>query len=338
MSAATDPRGARRPSLDDVAARAGVSRSTASLVIRNAPGPGAASRDAVHRAATELGYRPDRSARALAEGRSRLLGVMFTTRDPFHADLIDALYPAADARGYELVLSAVGPGHDERRAAEALLDSRCEGLIVLGSPRATTAHLPAGRPLVAVGWQAEGDVDSVRTADATGVGMAVDHLVGLGHHAIVHVDGGRGAGAADRRKGYRTAMRRHGLAAEIRVIPGDYSESSGVRAAEQLLGGARPVTAVIASNDRAAVGVLDTVRRLGVSVPGELSIVGYDDSQLARLAHIDLTSIRQDGTRLAELAVEAAVGRLDDHRTERLDVELEPQLVVRGTTAGPGIV
>jgi DNA-binding LacI/PurR family transcriptional regulator len=258
---------------------------------------------------------------------------MFTTRDPFHADLIDALYPAADAARYELVLSAIGPGRDERRAAESLVDSRTEGLILLGSPRASKLALPAARPLVAVGWNVDDDsVDSVRTADDIGIGLAVDHLVELGHRAIVHVDGGRGAGATERRRGYRAAMRRRGLASEIRIVPGNYSENSGVRAAEELLSDKRRATAVIAANDRVAVGVIDTVRREGVSVPGELSVVGYDDSQLARLAHIDLTSVRQDATRMAVLAVEAAVSRLEQGRTDRLDAELEPHLVVRGTT------
>ena len=97
---------------------------------------------------------------------------------------------------------------------------------------------------------------------------------------------------AERQRGYRTGMRRHGLTPD--VVRGDHTEESGVRAARDLLGSSNDVTAVFAGNDRCAVGVLDTLRRAGIDVPGDVSVVGYDDSRLARLAHIDLTSIAQD--------------------------------------------
>jgi DNA-binding LacI/PurR family transcriptional regulator len=326
----------RRPSLSDVAALAGVSRSTASLVIRNAPGPGFASREAVTRAAAELNYRPDRSARALAAGRSRLLGVVFTTRDSFHADLIDAIYPAAEFAGYEVVLSAVVPGRDSGRAVESLVDSRCDGIIELGiegPSRVVDPELAEPLPIVAVGWHAKGDVDSVRTADDVAMALAVDHLVGLGHRSIAHVDGARRPGSAARRRGYRSAMRRHGLVEEIRILPGDYTEISGLRAGNDLLAAEAPrPTAVIAANDRSAVGLLDALRRAGVLVPEDVSVVGYDDSHLARMSHIELTTVRQDATRMAELAVDAAVGRLEKGRTDAVDLILDPLLVVRSTS------
>jgi len=329
--------GARRPTLSDVAERAGVSRSTASLVIRDATGPSAASRESVLRAATELGYHPDTAAQALRRHRSRLLGVLFSVRDSFHAELVEAFYPAAERHGYEVVLSATTPTRDERRAVQALLDSRCEGLILIG-PRSVTNNLAAlsrQLPLVVVGGAANGPrIDVVRTADREGARQAVDHFVDLGHRAIVHIDLGHHPGAVERRRGYRAAMRRHGLAEHVRVLAGDNTEASGARVARALIDGGELPTAIFAGNDRCAVGVLDALGRVGIDVPGDVSVAGFDDSRISGLAHVDLTTVRQDTDGLAELAVRAAAERLDESREEVRDIVLDPQLVVRGSS-GP---
>ena len=172
----------------------------------------------------------------------------------------------------------------------------------------------------------------VRNDDAVGTRQAVEHLVGLGHRAIAYIDGGANPGGTPS-AGYRAAMADHGLDAEIRVVPGGYTEDEGAR---------RPVaaadglpTAVIAANDLCAIGVLDAVIRAGVRVPDDLSVIGYDDSRFARLPGIDLTSVRQDIPKMARLAVKAAVERLERPTRKPKDVVLRPKLVVRGTTAAP---
>jgi DNA-binding LacI/PurR family transcriptional regulator len=330
-------RGVGRPTLSDVAARAGVSRSTASLVIRSAPGPSVSSREAVLRAAADLGYHPDTAARALRRHRSRLLGIVFSVRDCFHADLVEAFYPAAELHGYDVVLSAIAPTRDERHAVQALLGSRCEALVLIGpmSVRNDLAALSRRLPVVVIGETTTGaPFDVVRTADSDGARQAVDHFVELGHRAIVHIDLGVNPGAAERRRGYREAMRRHGLAEHLRVLPGDNTEASGARAARAMLDAGELPTAIFAGNDRCAVGVLDMLRRAGVDVPYHVSVAGFDDSQLSRLAHLDLTTVRQDTELIAELAVRAAAERLDDGRDTARDIVLDPQLVVRGTS-GP---
>jgi DNA-binding LacI/PurR family transcriptional regulator len=326
-----------RPRLEDVAARVGLSPATVSLVLSKAPGPSAATRRRVLQAAGDLGYRPDRTASLLARRRSRLLGVLLEVRNSFHAELVEDLQAASEQLGYELVLSAVTRTRDERRAVETLLDFRCEALILLGpdAPPARLAALGRQLPVVAVGRRVAADgVDVVRTADDQGVGQAVAHLAGLGHRAIAYVDGGKGVIPGDRRRGYRTAMRRLGLGDRIRTIPGDHTEESGLRAATRLLGQPELPTAVVAFNDRCAVGLLDALNRAGVDVPGSLSVVGYDDSPLARLAHVNLTTVSQDTRQQAEHAVAAAVERLDEGRSEPREVVLTPRLVVR-RTAGP---
>src|SRR5918998_4930651 len=222
MASESGPSG-RRPTLADVAARAGVSVPLVSIVMRDAPGASAATRERVRRIAEELGYRPDSRARLLRSARSRLIGVVFAVQQPFHGHLLSGLYTAADNADYELTLSAVTPGRDERRAVTSLLQDRCEALILLGphAPTSYLADLATRMPIVVVARPVRHRAaDVIRTDDAAGLGQAVDHLVGLGHTRIAHIDGGRAPGAAERRRGYREAMARHGLAELADVVAG----------------------------------------------------------------------------------------------------------------------
>jgi DNA-binding LacI/PurR family transcriptional regulator len=260
-------------------------------------------------------------------------------RNPFHADLVESIYPVAEQHGYEVLLSGSAPSRDERKAVEALLGHRCAGLILLGPTLdpAYVADLSSQLPVVSLGRRFPGlDVDSVHTADAKGVRQAIDHLVTLGHSSIAHIDGGRAPGSAERRRAYRAAMRKHGLARWIRVLPGDHTEESGSATAKTLLADRSQMpTAVLASNDRCALGLLDTVRRAGLRVPGDLSVVGYDDSHIAHLSHIDLTTVRQDPDRHAELAVRCVRDRLDGTRAGAEEFVLDPQLVTRASSGPP---
>ncbi|KPI18957.1 transcriptional regulator, LacI family [Actinobacteria bacterium OK074] len=331
----------RRPTLTDLAARAGVSTALASIVMRDAKGASATTRERVRQAAREIGYRPDSRARLLRSNRSHLLGVQFDLQQPFHADMVEALYAAAESAGYQIALSAVAPSRGERHAAETLLADRCEALILLSphAPTARLAELAAQLPVVSVARRlrprATG-VDVVRTADDEGARQAVDHLVALGHRDIVHIDGGRAPGAAERRRGYRTAMNRHGLADRVRLVPGGLTEEHGARAARTLVESVSRPTAVVAFNDHCAIGVLDALLRARVRVPEEISVVGFDDSHLARLAHVDLTTVGQEVPLLARSAVERAVARLEGGaKGGDGETVLSPRLVVRSTTAAP---
>ncbi|MET0416873.1 MAG: LacI family DNA-binding transcriptional regulator [Actinoplanes sp.] len=325
----------QRPRLEDVAARVGVSTASVSLVLRNAPGPSAETRERVLAAATELGYRADRAASLLARRRRHLLGVLLDVRNPFHAELVEEIQVEATKAGYEVVLATLTREHDEQRAIETLLDFRSEALILLGPEASGPAldRLAAQVPCVVVGVRADAQVDIVRSADDVGVDAILHHLIDLGHTDIAFVDGGRGPVSAVRRRGYRRAMRQAGLAA--RVLTGDHTEQGGIRAGRLLLADTDRPTAVVASNDRLAVGLMDAFLRAGVDVPGDISVAGYDDSSLAHLAHIDLTSVNQDPAGQARNAVLAAVSRLDGGRTRHSEMVLVPRLVVRGSTAAP---
>ncbi len=294
------------------------------------------------RVADEIGYRPDNAARLLARGRSRTLGVMFTAHQTFHADLLEGIYGEAERLGYGVLLSATAPGRSEAKAVESLLGHRCEAVILLGTDASVT-ELDAlgGRTVaVAVGRRVPGArVDSVHTAESKGIRQAMDHLVELGHRRILHIDGGRGPGSAERRRAYRAAMRRHGLEDLARVVTGDHTERSGIETGRALLAerdsGLPLPTAVLAGNDRCAMGLLMALARSGLEVPRDLSVVGYDDSHLSHLMPIGLTTVRQDAVLMAEHAVRFAVERLEGGRVEPREAVLDPKLVVRGTTAPP---
>jgi DNA-binding LacI/PurR family transcriptional regulator len=329
---------ARRPRLQNVAAEAGVSPATVSMVLRGLPGPSAATRERVLKTAALLGYRPDRAASVLASRRSRLIGVMMDISNTFHAQLVQDVHEAAERHGYDLVLSTVTRNRDEKRAVETLLDSRCEALVLLGPESAAEqlAALDRQLPVVVVGRPVpSAGVDVIRAADDEGVAQAVDHLVGLGHRRITYVDGGDDPIAALRSRSYQLSMSRHHLDDLLRVIAGGRTEAAGAQAARTILESGPQPTAVLAFNDRCAMGLLDTLIRAGIDVPAAISIVGYDDSPVARLAHIDLTTVSQRSQELTEHAVTALIERLDGNRTDHREVVLPPQLVIRGTTAPP---
>jgi DNA-binding LacI/PurR family transcriptional regulator len=176
-------------------------------------------------------------------------------------------------------------------------------------------------------------VDTVNNDDEAGARLVVEHLVELGHRHIVHVDGGRGAGASQRRTGYTRAMKEAGL--EPRTFRGAFTEASGVAATRQALDDRRPTTAVFAGNDMSALGALDALDDAGRRVPDDISLVGYDNTFVAALRHISLTTVDQGRDHIGRLAVEMLIERIEHGRTEARHVTHPPSLIVRDTTAPP---
>ncbi|MFI7676948.1 LacI family DNA-binding transcriptional regulator [Actinophytocola sp. NPDC049390] len=322
-----------RPTMEDVAARAGVSRALVSLVMRGSPKVSTARRTAVLEAAAELGYSPHAMARSLASRTSHVLGVMVSDlHNPFWAEVVDGLDAAARAAGFELVINTGGrsPAR-EQQALRSLTSFRPAGLALLGPVVPSAAITSAAdAPLVLVSRSSRlSTVDTVNDDGHAGSALAVDHLVALGHREIVHIDGGAGSQSAPRRKGYRVAMSRHGLTP--RVVHGEYTEAAGAAAVRSLR---QPFTAVLAANDLNAVGVLSALAEAGLRVPADVSVVGYDNTWLAGLRHIGLTTIDQPREEMGRLAAEALIARVRGERTSPARLVVRPTLVVR-TTTGP---
>jgi DNA-binding LacI/PurR family transcriptional regulator len=170
--------------------------------------------------------------------------------------------------------------------------------------------------------------------EAHGTELVLDHLVGLGHERIAHVDGGSGAGGPQRRSAYLRGMRARRLGRRALVIAGDFTEEAGVNAAGELLRLPELPTAVFAANDMVAAGLLGGFDRARVEVPHDVSIVGYDNISIAHLAHVSLTTIDQPRTEMGRLALELLLDRIDNRRPNEVRL-IEPSLVVRSTTAPP---
>jgi DNA-binding LacI/PurR family transcriptional regulator len=322
-----------------VAERAGVSKSLVSLVMRDSPRVSDASREAVLKAAKELGYRPNLNARGLAEKRTHTLGVLiFDLHNPFYAEVIDGLQEQAHEDGYRIL---IGTGRrraaEEEEVLESFLQQRVDGVVLLSPIVERGILLSAAEEVSTVILARHGRLvphaDSVVTDEQAGTRLAVDHLIGGGHEAIAHIDGGEGASASERRCGYEAAMTDAGLGELIRIETGSFTDEGGYTGMQALLAGGEPPTAVLAANDLAAVGAMTAAEEHGLRVGEDLALVGYDDSYLARIPHISLTSVAQPRFEMGRLAFEAFKRRSGNPNRRAMRIVVEPKLVVRRSTA-----
>jgi DNA-binding LacI/PurR family transcriptional regulator len=325
--------------MEDVAREAGVSRALVSLVMREQPNVSEERRRRVLAAAAHLGYRPNAMARGLASRSSRTIGVILDDLgNPFFAEIASGVEELASELGYQLLLGTGGrQARRERSALSALLEYRVDGLILV-SPRMPAPQIVAAAaevPLVLVGRSVRGaNADCVLIDEGHGTELVLDHLLGLGHERIAHVDGGRAPGGPQRRTAYVRGMRARRLGRHIHVIPGDFTEDAGTLAARELLDGSELPTAVFAANDMVAAGLLGGLDAAGVEVPERISIVGYDNISIAHLAHVSLTTIDQPRIAMGRLALELLLDRRESRRPNVTRL-IEPTLVVRSTTGPP---
>ena len=327
-----------RPTIHDVAKRAGVSKSLVSLVMQESPYVSDERRAAVLQAVEELNYRPNAMARGLVQQRSQILGVLLSNlHNPFFADVVTGIEAEALERGYRAFFNTgIRLPEREAIALETLLQLQADGLILAGTLLDMKTINKAGKavPIVLISRATRSQhVDSVVGNERLGARIAVDHLLSLGHTRIAHIDGGRGAGAKRRRRGFEAAMAAHDL--EPIVTPGSYTEEGGAEGVRELLAMDQHPTAIFAPNDLAALGCLQALSDAGRSVPGDVSLMGYDNAWLAGLQHISLTTIDQPRHELGTTAVRLRLERLEDGRKESRHIVQEPALVVRSTTAPP---
>ncbi|MFI6034693.1 LacI family DNA-binding transcriptional regulator [Streptomyces sp. NPDC051315] len=341
----------RPPTIRDVAERAGVSKSLVSLVLRGSGQVRAEKREAVLRAVRELGYRPNAAARSLSEqralpesrprssGGSPMVGVLLNDlRNPWYVDLLDGLNSLLNASGRHMLLADARlnrrVGHD---LAGPFLDLGADGLVVVGTlPDPAALDAVAARIPVVVAAAREpvpAGVDVVANDDERGARLVTEHLLGLGHRRIAHV-AGYGAVGELRRRSFEATMRAHGLDRPP-VEPCDMTEEGGYRAAVRLLARPDRPTALFAVNDMACVGALSAAGELGLAVPRDLSVAGYDNTSVSRLRHVWLTTVDHAGHEVGRRAARCLLDRLERPGGEGRVRLAAPTLQVRGTTGPP---
>ena len=335
----------RAPTIRDVAREAGVSKSLVSLVFNGGDNVGAARRERVLRAAEQLGYRPNLVAKALAARKPDFIAVLMSNlSNPLFAEILGAARARLSAAGRRtMILSAVIDGADGRPALDrenldVLHGLRPSAILAIGTipDLGALVDLTATLPTVVASAteRAGGSVFVVRSDDAAGIDIVVDHLAGEGLREIAFVGGDGGDVSAARERAYRAAMQRHGLDAEVRVIRADFTEESGQRAAQEIVDSGRIPEAVVAVNDLAAIGAMSGLEALGVDVPRRCRVTGYDDTSLAAIPRISLTSVDPDNAKIGETAAEALLEAAGPFASPR-EVLVAPRLVVRDSSAGP---
>jgi DNA-binding LacI/PurR family transcriptional regulator len=323
----------------DVARRAGVSHQTVSRVLNNHPNVRPQTRAGVLAAIEDLGYRPNAAARTLVTGRTNALGVIsFDTTLYGPASMLYGIERAARP-GYSVAIASL-QAFDRRSlldAVERLLGQGVEGIIVIApvvTAVAALGGLAPGIPVVAVGCVAGVPLSSVAVDNRAGAAQATRHLLDLGHQTVFHVAGPAAwLDAQQRIAGWRDALRAAG-AVEPELLRGDWSARSGYELGRRLAA-VPEVTAVLCGNDSMALGLLRAFAETGRNVPGEVSVVGFDDIAEAPYFLPPLTTVRQNFGELGRRALHLLMDQIAGAQPHRSPPPISPDLVLRASTAPP---
>ncbi len=350
MSRPRTPR--RRPTLDEVAALAGVGRGTVSRVVNGSAQVSPQARAAVERAIAQLGYVPNRAARALvtrrtdagARGVSESEERVFA--EPFFAGIVRGISAALDDTPMQLWLAMAQSAAQRQRVEQHLTSQHVDGVLLLSLhdddplPALLAARgLPTvlgGRPARMLVRQIDGGDDDAWYVDidnVDGARQAVAHLLAAGRRRVATIAGPQdmGAGLA-RLAGYRRAHADAGMPVDERLVAyGDFSEPSGAAAMRQLLSQGLELDAVFAASDLMAAGALRVLREAGLRVPEQVAVVGFDDSVVARQTDPALTTVHQPVEEMGRRMAELLLARIRGEEPERRHVLLDAHLVVRGS-------
>lgn len=331
-------RGTRGPSMADVAREAGVSGQTVSRVANGRTNVDEATRARVTAAMRRVGYRPNSAARALRNGQFRSIGVIISAVPTFgNSRTLDAI--AVAAKDFSIVLMQVTrPTQGEVTGAFGRLDEQAvDGVVILIEQHQldeSEIELPQGLPVVVIDSSAHYDYPVVDTDQAQGAASATSHLLDLGHHTVWHIAGPPQSYAAGRRQNsWRATLERAGREVPP-VLTGDWSSRSGYEHGLRLA--ADPaVTAVFTANDQMALGLLRALHERGRAVPGEVSVVGFDDMDEAAHFWPPLTTVRQSFEEVGRQAVAALLAEIATDVRGAASVSVPTELVIRASTAPP---
>lgn len=320
--------------MDDIAARAGVSRGAVSLALRGSPKISVKTTEHILNVANEMGYRPNLNASRLAARNFSTFGLLVSDlHNPIMADILDGFVMVDDGNVPDTYLASGfnSPGR-ERAMIDSFLSHRVKGVVLLGSllPDAEIQNLAQLVPTVAVGRNID-LVDCVLVDDVMGGRLAAEHLKRRGHIHIAHIDGGDGAGSTPRKGAFLEAFETQNDV-RLSVLKGDYTQESGYRCACALFSGPTPPTAIFAANDLTALGVLGAAREFGLVAGTHFDLVGFDDIKLAAYDYISLTTLSYSRSDMGRIARQLVQRRSADADAPCQTIELPPQLIVRNTS------
>ena len=330
-------------SIKDIARAAGVSHSTVSRALADSPLVKEETKQRICRLAREMGYSPSAIARGLVTKRTQTIGLVVTTiADPFVAEIVRGVEETALDRGYNILLcNSNAQPQRELAAVSTLREKRVDGIIVSAS-RVGDLYLPmlleTGVPIVLVNNELSGRyVYSVVTDDEAGGRLATEHLLDLGHVRIGYISGPEvHRSNINRLWGYRQALQARGLTPDPRwIVPGDGGVQGGEEGMARLLSLPTSPSAVFCYNDVTAIGALLTARRLGWTVPDQVSVIGYDDISFAAYTNPALTTVEQRRYEMGSLAVQMVFDLLDGASSVE-NILLPARLIVRESCAPPG--
>lgn len=333
--------GGTRITAMDVARLAGVSQSAVSRFFTPGASVAPATADKVRAAATKLGYTPNPLARAMITGKSRIIGLVVTyLENQFYPVAIERLSHALQAQGYHILLfmASNAPGELDRLVTN-LLAYQVDGIITASvaiSNDVTRRCADAGIPLVMFNRGQPGSgLSSVTSANREGGRKVARFLVEGGHQRIAHISGWQGSSTGrDRQQGLIEGLADLG-ASPIAIIDGHYDRDVAAAAARELMGASKPPDAIFAGNDHMAFAVIDTLRAMGVAVPQDVSVVGYDDVPIAAWPSYDLTTMRQPVNRMVEATVETLINQIQDPDRPVQQMEIDAPLIMRGSARRP---
>ena len=335
----------RRPlrrTIHEVARRARVSTSTVSRTINSPSLVEAETAQRVWKAIKELEYYPNTQARSLVSGRSRIIGLIVSDiTNPFFPELVKSFEEVAAQHGYDILVSSTN--YDSARMAACvrrMLERKVDGVAIMTSEMNDhfIAQLAHGKvPMVFLDTGPSGEHISNLLVDYTmGVNEAVGHLVALGHRRIGFVSGPLGLKSAQvRRSAFLQALERYGIREdEALVQEGNHKVDGGIAAMTRMLEQTKAPTAVLGSNDLTAIGMLSALRRAGLEVPRDISVVGFDDIWLAQFTEPPLTTVRLSQSEMADKAFRALLADLGaaPEGAAKPDCTMETHLVIRQTT------
>lgn len=337
MNRAASPGRPRPVTQEDVARAVGVSRTLVSFAFRGEPGVSAQMRQTILEAARQLGYRHNTVAADLASKRSTSIGLfLLDLRNEVYTDIFQGVREAVGETRNRLILGVShSTGEIDREPVNSLIEARV-GIVIAATLLDTDAQvrqLAASVPIVNVARRVVG-VDSVYSDDWAGARAATEHLISLGHVRIAHLTSTPYEGHEDRRRSYAASMNGAGLTPNVVTADG-YTQQAAERAAAVLLNRDDRPTAVFAHNDEMALGIREAAYAAGLSLPRELSIIGYDNSRISRLHGIDLTSVDLRARELGRTAGAVALKRLAFPDSPPADESREPSLILRNSTARP---